>query len=326
MIPLRLLPSGLFDGDVAAHLALLRTLPRVGIEQTDPIREDRLPLILAAAFRLLRDRPPLTPVVTTGAAALTAASLAWRGPIIHLASAPVSRLEVSLVTRPRASKVLLVVSSETDAQRARRLAAGRPLRCTVIRPIVDAPRGMRTSVRDIAGLNDDNPTVLLPGTIRRGGGHRLGLWAAGILAARDPHARVLLRTDPQRVAEPFGRMTLPPGAVRTVPDDVDEASLATAAEVTIVVPDRAPQLSAVAASLQAGTPVVSTRAFWSREGLPLDAGVRLVDDPKPRLIARTALEASEQGRLAAWPGFDPELARRQWLAVLHEVCGPAVRH
>src|SRR3712207_2599392 len=133
MTNVRILTSEPLDADVATHLALLASLPRVRTFEEDPIRENRTPLIIASAFRMLRDRPAVCPMVTAGAPALAAASIAWRGPIVHLASAPISNLEASLLRRRRPAPVLLVSSTMTDANRAIRRGVARDL-IHVIRP------------------------------------------------------------------------------------------------------------------------------------------------------------------------------------------------
>ena len=315
MTRVRVLTSTGLDGDVKAQLATLRTLPRVTTFDENEIRENSLPLIFAAAAQLFRDRPRDCPVVTAGEAPLVAASIVWRGPIVHVPVAPMSRLELSLLRRRRPGGTRLVVSSWTAARRAttRGVLASN---VHVIRPqnAVSTPLS-REAARAALGLKTDELTIFIPGTILPGSGHQLALWSSGILSVRDARVRVIMRPDPRETVTRFADSVLLPNALVTA-RDLDDGSLAAAADVVLLASTDAPPMASIADIAAIGTPIVARRKLWDRERLG-HIPARLVDSEKPRLIARATLEVLESlpphRSAVGLRAFDADAAQRGWL-------------
>jgi hypothetical protein len=284
------------DADVRAHAKAIASIPGIAVTPMEAAAGDRLVDAAWMAARLFRQRHAIDVIVTSGISALTAAYLAWRGPIVHL---PVGRLtapEARLVGRlARRGTFRIVTSSPSIARGATRRVIN-PLHVSVIRPTPDAISTRREEARERLGIAPDQPLVYLPGVARPGSDHRIALWASNILYFRDPAVRVLIvggGPNEAFVRRFISSAEMWPAIVSDV--TLDEADRAAAADVAICGASGAPDVFPLAVLARVGTPLAGMQMTWMREDLA-EYPATLAEAPKARLLARAALEALEGDR------------------------------
>lgn len=304
---IRLLRSATTDLDADAHASLL--VDHFGAADVGVVT-DEWPLIVRAGLRLRRSAGDV--LVTFGAAALLAAAIKWRGRLIHVPVGRLGRVEAfAMRRRPRATVVASTFAAADDCRRAE-------LTAQVVPPPFVPTSTDRSAARRRLGIADDVVTLALPGTIRPGSGHRLGIWASAILAYREPSWRFVLGPRGNlRFAREFVAATIAPEipAVRIAQGEDDALA---AADVAVFCGDGVPERSAIDATLARGLGIVARRSLWEREGLPTPTHVSLFEASKVRGVIRAivrATDAVEAGRRAEPAAITYEAAER-WTSLL----------
>ena len=289
MSRVRLLMSATTDLDADAHVR--RLVARDGAEVDDVVTRE-WPLIARAALRLRRRRADSDDVlVTVGEAALLAASLGWRGRQVHMPVGTATASECFALRRRPAIRV--VVSSASAVDRLMAGGVSSPRVRTVAPPHVEEPP-TRAEARQRLRIGNEGITVVAPGTIRPGSGHRLAIWACALLAYRDRSWRFLVgrRGDDERATSLIESTREPATDPFIRYRDGDEPNALSAADIAVFAGDGVPERSMLDAALQAGLSIVAPRALIARESLS-PANVFTYPSQHPRLIARAILVASD---------------------------------
>lgn len=286
------------DADVRRHAETFASLPDVSLTRYEAPPEDRLAYVLRGAAGIFRSRRTIDVVVTVGPAALAAAKIGWRGPIVHIVAGRLTRAEASLGRVVARRKDFRLVTSSAAVARMAMTHVADVHQVRLLRPAPARPAFDRAEVRRRLGVSVDAPLVQIVGTARHGSGHRLALWATSILAFRDPATRIALSAGGPRDAfvRRFGTSTAQVQSLVSDPSLTD-ADLAAAADVALCTADGPPEWSAIAAIQAQGVPIVALRSTWDRErlhGVP----ATLVDQPMARALARAMLLTLE-GRAAS---------------------------
>lgn len=325
MIRLQVVPSARLDQDVEAHLAMLEQLPRVQVSTHPRPVTNELALILRDAMRLRRS-DEVDVLVTAGEPALVAALLTWRGPHVHLPVGLLTRVEERLLRwRGSSRPTLTVFSSRLACADAARRGVDRS-RLRTIRPAPPAVYATRDEIRKSLGIAPNATCVLVSGPIRHVGDQHLTLWAAGILAFRDPTWRVLIHPGNQHdYVRRYIKTTSQPG-VTVLCGQCSASELAVAADVAMVDPTSVPSLVSLASAVEHRVPLVASPQMWAAEQL-MHLPATLVDDTKQRRWAKAVIETLErtsgEDRREQTPRSltDSKTLVHDWLEALHEVCG-----
>lgn len=328
MIRLHVLTSARIDQDAEAQLETLSHLPRVELLRSHRPVADNLALIARTACSVWSRSDEADVVVTVGEAALTAALLSWRGPLVHLGAGRLTDGEVRLLRwRGQHARFADVFSSHIAATDA--IRRGLPSESTrVIRTAPPALFATRDEIRQKLGIAPGAICLLINGRINSVGGHRTALLTSAVLAFRDPSWRVLIDAGRQTdyVRRFFANTSQPQSLVLC--DQCSPAELAAAADV-VVIDDRAvPSLVGIASAAAARVPIVASTRTWQREQLS-HVPAMLISCSTARFWARAVLQSidgaqSDQlDRLASSMSASVGEAslRHQWLEVLHAVCG-----
>jgi glycosyltransferase involved in cell wall biosynthesis len=264
------------------------------------------PSILRAVRQLRLKRNQFDLLHAWGTAAMTAAALAWNGPIFYSPPPALNNRMTRWLKATMAYRSVQVVCASARQQH-RYLSRGVPVeRCGLIRPGVDFARLRRRrddALRRRLRLAPDDVVLLPAGESTRAARHLEGIWAAGILHVMDPRYKVLLwgRGPEGESLRRHGRRMGAAEALRFATDelgpDCDFDQLLPAADVVLAPAERAVSTLPVAWAMGAGLPIVATASPILSELLEDHHTALMTQRAIPREIARRVLEFREHSSL-----------------------------
>lgn len=292
MLRVRVICPTRLDADSSAHLDAVESFDAVRVRRCavgDGRRVDTLRAVYA-----IRGADRHTRLITAGLGAISAARF-LRRPSVHLLSPFACKAERDTLAKFDLARIVPANASvnvrEFDPTRIV------PIDLPVESPIVEL--NSRTHGR----------AVYTPGPVMIGSGHRLAVWAVGILNYRDGGWRIVC--DAGAGVEKIRRLAARTGQADLV-TTTDEIPIESC-QAAFFAPDHSTEMIGVLRAMHAGMPVVTTAAAAALARL--DAGVvHIVDSKKPRDLARAVDHVrSTRPPIPPRPAVDPA---RQWLRLL----------
>jgi glycosyltransferase involved in cell wall biosynthesis len=241
-----------------------------------------------------------------GSSALTAAAMAWGGPIIYSPPPALTDRALRWLRSAMSYRTVYVVCAGANQHR-RCLGHGISAdRCALIRPGVDFARLRRRrddSLRRRLRLASEDFVLLLVGESTRGASHLKGIWTAGILHVMDPAYKVIIwgRGPMAQTLRRHGLRMGAPTALRFATDelgpDCDFDDLLPAADMVLVPAEGAVSTLPIAWAMGAGLPIVATASPVVSELLEDHHTALMTSHAVPRQIARRVLELREDASL-----------------------------
>ena len=295
-------PSRL-DLDIEAHLGLLMRSSALRVRRFRIGDDSSLMLGRVAAATASARRA--TTLLTVGQTAIQASAL-FRGRHFHLLGPGASKTELKLARLLSPSSV--VAANQVVHQQIRDSFVIFPPRATGS----ISPR----QTRKLLGVRDDEKLVFVPTMPSRTSGHRMALWVVGILRFLDERWRVVTLSRDAGVLYDFAAHTGQPRLLVSH-SSLDALSIAGASDLALLAPCGRFDLQPVASCAARGLPIVAPDRPMLR-AIASQAGIRLVDDPKPRRLALALLDAPEPiPPEQAWlDRFTEAFAERAWLDLI----------
>ena len=243
--------------------------------------------------------------------------------VVRLALPPTGAETTRLLQLANARQMALVFPGEFAAAvvRGRDIAA----EIHVIPPPAAGPEpgaGGRSRLREQLGIAAGDVAIVAPGVVRRRSGHRLAVWAAGILAVAELPVRLIIQHTGRgaRDVAAFARDTGSAG--QTILADVSLPEALAAADIAVFLGRDFLPPALAASAMFAGLPIVASDTAGAREWLIHGENALLVRANQPRATARAlmrliqdkalAAELANASRAFAKGRFDPESVRRRW--------------
>jgi glycosyltransferase involved in cell wall biosynthesis len=232
------------------------------------------------------------------------AALGARSPLVFSPAAETKVRTVKWLRAVQAYRRLEVVCSTSTLHR-RLVERGVPNeRCHLVRPGVEFSRVRRrrsSELRAALGLGDGDYVFLAAGESTRAANHVAALWAASILHVADPKYKLLvwgrgpMTGGVRRFAENTAADALRVAEAR-LGRKIQFEELLPAADAVLVTASGAVATLPIAICMAAALPIVATVTPTVAELLE-DRHTALMSNPKPRLIARRALDLVEDPNL-----------------------------
>jgi len=220
-----------------------------------------------------------------------------------------------------------VVTVPTEAARETLLAAGLDAgRVFVLPPPAEAPDeapARRRRTREALGLGGGEMLLAAPAPMVRHAGHKYAAWAHAVVREALPHVHLIVpgRGPELRHVRFFAQATGRAAEVHLTEDRFARADVLAAADVALLLHERDCGLSALAASMAAGLPIVASATPDVAECAPHEAAALLTPPATPQEIAAAILHLADDAELArrlaaearrrAGERFDPGSARRR---------------
>lgn len=192
--------------------------------------------------------------------------------VVSLAAAPPAedRNAARLLRRLRAGRQNATLTVPTDASRDALLARGLPPAAVAVlgpaaEPIDDRDE-RRSRTREQLGLSDREVLLVAPAEMTRWAGHKYASWVHGILRQIVDHVRLMLPgAGPiERHVRFFAHTTGYDNEVFLTRGRFDPRDVLSAADVAVFLRERDCGVSALAAAMSAGLPVVACRTTDAR--------------------------------------------------------------
>jgi glycosyltransferase involved in cell wall biosynthesis len=297
------------DADFESREGVWQLAHGLGVDfETDLLKigHSGAPAVLAAVRQLRLKRNRFDLLHAWGTAAMTAATLAWSGPILYSPPPILNNRMIRWLKAAMAYRSVYVVCASARQQH-RCLSRGVPVeRCGLIRPGVDFARLRRRrddALRRRLRLGPDDVVLLAAGESTRAARHLEAIWAAGILHVMDPRSKVLLwgRGPEAESLRRHGRRMGAAEALRVATDELgpkcDFDQLLPAADLMLAPAEGAVSALPVAWAMGAGLPIVATASPVISELLEDHHTALMTQRAIPREIARRVLEFREHPSL-----------------------------